>query len=44
VAYYCSRVPIILVGLKKDLRDDSKTIEELHKISQKPITYEQVIA
>ncbi|KAN0121784.1 hypothetical protein V8E51_000110 [Hyaloscypha variabilis] len=41
VAYYCSRVPIILVGLKKDLRDDSKTIEELHKISQKPITYEQ---
>ena len=33
-----------LVGCKKDLRNDSKTIEELHKTSQKPVTPEQVSA
>jgi Ras family protein A len=30
------------VGCKKDLRYDPKTIEELHKTSQKPVTPEQV--
>jgi GTPase SAR1 family protein len=30
-----------LVGCKKDLRFDNKTIEELHKTSQKPVTMEQ---
>jgi len=30
------------VGCKKDLRYDQKTIEELHKTSQKPVTPEQV--
>jgi Ras family protein A len=27
--------------MKKDLRHDKKTIEELHKTSQKPVTYDQ---
>merc|ERR1712000_283797 len=31
VLHFCSGLPIILVGCKKDLRYDQKTIEELHK-------------
>ncbi|CAO3651230.1 unnamed protein product [Mucor hiemalis] len=39
---YCFGVPIILVGCKKDLRKDVKTIEELQKISQKPVSTQEV--
>jgi len=42
VLHFCQGLPIILVGCKKDLRYDPKTIEELHKTSQKPVTPEQV--
>ena len=42
--HFCHNLPIILVGCKKDLRYDQKTIEELHKTSQKPVTPEQVRA
>ncbi|KAI8884419.1 small GTPase-binding protein [Backusella circina FSU 941] len=38
---YCSGVPIVLVGCKKDLRDDPKTIEELAKTSQAPVAFEE---
>jgi len=41
VLHFCSGLPIILVGCKKDLRFDTKTIEELHKTSQKPVSPEQ---
>ncbi|CAA9964107.1 hypothetical protein PTNB73_08763 [Pyrenophora teres f. teres] len=41
VLHFCQGLPIILVGCKKDLRFDQKTIEELHKTSQKPVTPEQ---
>ncbi|KAI9829053.1 MAG: GTP-binding protein Rho1 [Thelocarpon impressellum] len=41
VLHFCHNLPIILVGCKKDLRYDQKTIEELHKTSQKPVTPEQ---
>ncbi|GAB7342188.1 hypothetical protein MBLNU457_g0441t1 [Dothideomycetes sp. NU457] len=41
VLHFCNGLPIILVGCKKDLRYDQKTIEELHKTSQKPVTPEQ---
>ncbi|PMD32636.1 Rho GTPase Rho1 [Hyaloscypha variabilis F] len=41
VLHFCSGVLIILVGLKKDLRHDPKTIEELHQTRQKPISYKQ---
>lgn len=34
-------VPIILVGCKKDLRDDEKTVEELHQIGQKPVSFKE---
>ncbi|KAI5285861.1 GTP-binding protein Rho1, partial [Ascosphaera acerosa] len=41
VMHFCAGLPIILVGCKKDLRNDPRTIEELHKTSQKPVTTEQ---
>ncbi|KAG5955187.1 hypothetical protein E4U57_003656 [Claviceps arundinis] len=34
----CSGVPIILVGLKKDLREDPLAIEEMRKKSQRFLT------
>jgi len=37
VLHFCSGLPIILVGCKKDLRDDVKTIEELRRTGQKPV-------
>lgn len=37
----CPNVPIILVGLKKDLRDDPVAIEEMRKRSQNFITTRQ---
>ena len=40
--HFCQSLPIILVGCKMDLRDDPKTLEELRKISQKPVTPGQV--
>lgn len=42
VLHFCQGLPIILVGCKKDLRHDPKTIEELTKTSQKPVLSEQV--
>ncbi|KAJ5611613.1 GTP-binding protein rhoA [Penicillium herquei] len=41
VLHFCQGLPIILVGCKKDLRHDPKTIEELNKTSQSPVTAEQ---
>jgi Ras family protein A len=42
VLHFCQNLPIILVGCKKDLRYDSKTIEELQKTSQRPVSTEEV--
>lgn len=42
VLHFCPGLPIILVGCKSDLRDDPKTMEELHKTSQRPVTQAQV--
>ncbi|KAF9116409.1 GTP-binding protein Rho1 [Mortierella sp. AM989] len=41
VCHYCGHLPIILVGCKKDLRNDPHTIEMLKKINLAPITTEQ---
>lgn len=41
VMHFCSGVPVVLVGMKKDLRYDQKTIEGLRETSEKPVTYEQ---
>jgi Ras family protein A len=42
VNHFCPGLPIILVGLKKDLRRDPKTIDELRKTRQRPVTVEEV--
>ena len=38
---YCPTTPIILVGLKQDLRDDQETIDKLAAMDEKPISYLQ---
>lgn len=40
VRHFIPTVPIILVGNKKDLRNDMQTIKELDKKRQKPVTTE----
>ncbi|KAM0753538.1 small GTPase-binding protein [Meredithblackwellia eburnea MCA 4105] len=41
VLHFCSGLPILLVGCKKDLRIDPKTIEELRRTSQRPVTAQE---
>jgi len=41
VRHFCPNVPIILVGNKKDLRNDPNTIRELAKMKQEPVRMEQ---
>ncbi|KAL9979225.1 hypothetical protein ACROYT_G016856 [Oculina patagonica] len=41
VSHYCPNVPIILVGNKKDLRDDQETKEKLSKLGKAPVTSEE---
>ena len=40
VKHFCPNVPIILVGNKKDLRNDNNTIHELSKMKQEPVKIE----
>ena len=37
VRHFCPNVPIILVGNKKDLRNDDSTIRDLSKIKLEPV-------
>ena len=41
VLHFCSGLPIILVGCKKDLRHDPKTVDELRRTSQRPVTSQE---
>lgn len=41
VKHFCPNVPIILVGNKKDLRNDPFTIRELAKMKQEPVKPEE---
>jgi len=41
VRHFCPNVPIILVGNKKDLRNDPQTLRELSKMKQEPVRPEQ---
>lgn len=41
VRHFCPNVPFVLVGCKCDLRDDQKTIDELAKSSQKPLSLKE---
>ncbi|XP_015251759.1 rho-related GTP-binding protein RhoA-C-like isoform X2 [Cyprinodon tularosa] len=40
VKHFCPNVPIILVGNKKDLRNDENTRRELAKMKQEPVKTE----
>ncbi|RKO84672.1 GTP-binding protein rhoA [Blyttiomyces helicus] len=44
VLHFCAGLPIILVGCKKDLRNDPKTVAELKKTNQEPVSHEQGLA
>jgi len=44
VRHHCPDKPIILVGTKLDLRDDSKTLEKLRERKMAPISYSQGVA
>ncbi len=41
VRHFCPNVPIILVGNKRDLRNDPQTLRELSKMKQEPVKPEQ---
>ena len=41
VRHFCPNVPIILVGNKKDLRNDERTTTELSKMKQEPVKSEE---
>ncbi|XP_029361610.1 rho-related GTP-binding protein RhoA-D-like isoform X2 [Echeneis naucrates] len=41
VKHFCPNVPIILVGNKKDLRNDEHTRRELAKMKQEPVKSEE---
>jgi len=44
VLHFCAGLPILLIGCKKDLRNDPKTIEDLRKLNMKPVTQEEGMA
>lgn len=44
VLHFCAGLPIILVGCKRDLRNDPRVIEELRKTGQSPVTSAQGLA
>lgn len=44
VLHFCAGLPILLVACKKDLRNDPRTIEELKKTGQNPVSYEEGLA
>ena len=41
VKHFCPNVPIILVGNKRDLRNDENTKRELMKMKQEPVRVEE---
>ncbi|KAK7102581.1 ras-like GTP-binding protein rhoA [Littorina saxatilis] len=41
VRHFCPNVPIILVGNKKDLRNDPATRQELERMKQSPVSQEE---
>ncbi|KAG0165299.1 GTP-binding protein Rho1 [Apophysomyces sp. BC1034] len=41
VKKHCPQVPFLLVACKRDLREDSHTIEELQKVNSMPVSYEE---
>ncbi|ORZ29431.1 GTP-binding protein rhoA [Catenaria anguillulae PL171] len=44
VLHFCAGLPILLISCKRDLRDDERTIGELRRNGQKPVTTEEGMA
>jgi Ras-related C3 botulinum toxin substrate 1 len=44
VSHHCPNTPLLLVGTKLDLREDTETISRLREKNLAPITYEQGMA
>ncbi len=42
--HFCHGLPIILVACKKDLRDDPKTIQDLARMNQRPVSRQEGLA
>lgn len=43
IEHHAPNVPIILVGTKLDLREDEATREQLRKMKQTPVSYEEAV-
>ncbi|KAJ3326609.1 GTP-binding protein Rho1, partial [Gonapodya sp. JEL0774] len=41
VLHFCAGLPFLLIGLKRDLRNDPRVIDELRKTHQRPVAYEE---
>lgn len=41
VKHFCPNVPVVLIGNKKDLRNDEQTKKELMKLRQEPVRSDQ---
>ena len=41
VKHFCPNVPVLLIGNKRDLRNDEQTKRELMKLRQEPVRSEQ---
>ncbi|KXS14737.1 GTP-binding protein rho5 [Gonapodya prolifera JEL478] len=41
VLHFCAGLPFLLIGLKRDLRNDPRVIDELRKTHQRPVDYEE---
>lgn len=44
VMHFCQGLPIVLVACKKDLRDDPKTIQDLSRMNQRPVSRNDGVA
>lgn len=39
--YFCPNAPIVLVGIKKDTRNDPSEIKRLHEMKREPVTLQE---
>ena len=42
IRHYCPKMPFIVVGLRKDLRNDPRTIEKLALMRMRPVSWDEV--
>jgi len=42
VLHYCPGLPVLLIGCKRDLRNDPEVIKNLKAKNESPVTFEEV--